>query len=264
MHGADGVLRSFGSVVRPWCKAGFAAGDRSAGSGAGRRPWDVVIMIKTLVPSGPYNLSDDQIKFRIPRPAVVHARSRPRAGGQSSGCKDGVALARGAGEGRQGRGTLQPRRWPSRPAGLHGARRADTGCIIVPVTATTTASRRTRRPRRARCLSPGYSPKPSPTAVPVGCGAREGLRLAPWAASGDGWGGWSRQGVSLSAGAGGGRTPLAHDDGPRLGVSSLLASGAVGLPTGPSHALDAASFVAGAAPGARVPPVDNPPQLSRP
>jgi len=32
------------------------------------------------------------------------------------------------------------------------------------------------------------------------------------------------------------------------------------LPTGPSHAPDTASLVVGAAPGARVPPVDNPPR----
>ena len=31
-----------------------------------------------------------------------------------------------------------------------------------------------------------------------------------------------------------------------------------GCPTGPSHAPDTASLLAGAAPGARVPPVDNP------
>ena len=35
-----------------------------------------------------------------------------------------------------------------------------------------------------------------------------------------------------------------------------------GLPTGPSHAPATASLMVGAAPGARVPPVDNPPQPS--
>ena len=37
-----------------------------------------------------------------------------------------------------------------------------------------------------------------------------------------------------------------------------------GLPTGPSHAPDTASLLVGAAPGARVPPVDNPPRHRRP
>lgn len=34
-------------------------------SGAGRRPWDVVIMFKTLVLSALYHLSDDQIEFQV-------------------------------------------------------------------------------------------------------------------------------------------------------------------------------------------------------
>lgn len=39
----------------------------------------------------------------------------------------------------------------------------------------------------------------------------------------------------------------------------LAASLGLALGTGPSHAPDTASLVVGAAPGARVPPVDNPP-----
>ena len=40
----------------------------------------------------------------------------------------------------------------------------------------------------------------------------------------------------------------------------MIAVHFLGFPTGPSHAPVAASLVVGAAPGARVPPVDNPPR----
>ncbi len=56
-------------------------------SGAGRRPWDVAIMFKTLVLSALYNLSDDQIEDQIRDRLSARTLSWPRAGGQGSGCK---------------------------------------------------------------------------------------------------------------------------------------------------------------------------------
>jgi hypothetical protein len=44
----------------------------------------------------------------------------------------------------------------------------------------------------------------------------------------------------------------------------MIAVHFLGFPTGPSHAPVAASLVVGAAPGARVPPVDNPPRPFQP
>ena len=44
----------------------------------------------------------------------------------------------------------------------------------------------------------------------------------------------------------------------------MIAAHAPGLTTGPSHAPVTASLVVGAAPGARVPPVDNPPRPFQP
>ncbi len=34
-------------------------------SGAGGKPWDVIVMFKTLVLSALYNLSDDQIEYQV-------------------------------------------------------------------------------------------------------------------------------------------------------------------------------------------------------
>lgn len=81
---------------------------------AGRKPWDVVTLFKTLVVSALYDLAADQ---------VVHAVSGPRARGPCPGCENCVALPGGDGDGQPGRGVLQPLRRRCRAPRLDGAGR---------------------------------------------------------------------------------------------------------------------------------------------
>ena len=48
------------TLVRVWRKP-----DTERKSRAGRKPWDVIVMFKTLVLSALYNLSDDQIEYQV-------------------------------------------------------------------------------------------------------------------------------------------------------------------------------------------------------
>lgn len=92
---------------RPTFERVWRKPDAQRKSRAGRKPMDTVLMFKVLVLSALYNLSDDQIEYQVCDRLSARTVSRPRAAESGARCQDGLALSRGIGAGRHGRGAVQ-------------------------------------------------------------------------------------------------------------------------------------------------------------
>ena len=67
--------------------------DKARKSRAGRKPWDAVVMFKTIVLCALYNLSDDQVEHQI-RDRLSFMVPGVGSGGPGSGRQDGMAVPR--------------------------------------------------------------------------------------------------------------------------------------------------------------------------
>src|SRR4051794_32166578 len=102
---------------------------------AGRKPWDEIIIFKTLVLQALYNLSDDQVEDQIRdrlsfmRFLGVHAL--PGTGPRGSGARrdDGLAVSREARPSGSRRGAVRGLRRPSEKPGLPYAACV---CVVCP------------------------------------------------------------------------------------------------------------------------------------
>jgi hypothetical protein len=98
-------------------------------SRAGRKPMDAVLMFKTLVLSALYNLSDDQIEYQVRDRLSARTLPWSGAGRPRPRRQDRLALSRGACAGGCCRGAFWAIRRLSGAAGLHRARRANSGRV---------------------------------------------------------------------------------------------------------------------------------------
>src|SRR3954447_7451902 len=99
--------------------------DEERKNAAGRKPWDEIVIFKTLVLQALYNLSDDQLEYQI-RDRLSFMRFLG-LGPRGSGARrdDGLAVSREARPSGAGRGAVRGLRCPSEEPGLPGHGRPD-------------------------------------------------------------------------------------------------------------------------------------------
>ena len=117
--------------VVPWedlrarLEAVWRRADKARKSRAGRKPWDAIVMFKTIILCALYNLSDDQVEHQIREPPVVHAISGVGSRGAGSRRQDGVAVPRTVNASWRDRGLIRDVRWLPEGSGLSGDGRPD-------------------------------------------------------------------------------------------------------------------------------------------
>ena len=119
--------------------------DKARKSRAGRKPWDAVVMFKTIILSALYNLSDDQVEHQIRDRLSFIAVFGVGSGGPGSRCQDSVAVPRTVDASWGDRDLIRDVRWPPEGSGLSGdgaARSSTPRSWRCPNSAT--AARRTR------------------------------------------------------------------------------------------------------------------------
>ncbi len=117
--------------VVPWedlrarLEAVWRRADKARKSRAGRKPWDAIVMFKTIILCALYNLSDDQVEHQI-RDRLSFMRFLGLGlEGRVPDAKDGVAVPRTVNASWRDRGLIRDVRWLPEGSGLSGDGRPD-------------------------------------------------------------------------------------------------------------------------------------------